>query len=360
VARAGPPEIATAPTVGIILVTYYGANHLERLHESVRRLDYPPTRFWLTVVENGPDRAAWRWFAEHAPQVRVILTGGNRGYAGGVALGMQETLARRADYVGVMTQDTVLDPGWLRELVAVAQAHPGAGAIQPKILRGDGAGGTVINSWGNELHFLGVGFCGGDGRPDRPLEVRAVPYASGAGVLYRSSVLEVVGILDPSLFMYHEDTDLSWRMRLAGYDILVAPRAVMYHDYRFHGSVEKFYYIERNRLINLLTHYRLRTLAVIAPALAVFEALMLMYAARSRWLWKRLAVYGFFLRPDTWRYLRAKRRQIQSIRRAPDRAVAAHLTGRIDVPVFDTLLLHRVVNPLFEGYWTAVRRVIRW
>lgn len=347
------------PAVTIVLIAYYGAEYLDALYASLRALTYPRERYRLLVVENGPERRARAWFAEHAPDVRVIVPGENIGYAGGAALGMELAIAEGADYVVILTQDTRVDPDWLRELVDTAERHPDAGAVQPKILRAGDAGQAVIHTWGNELHFLGVGYVGGDGQPDRALDVREVPYASGAGVLYRTASLQRVGLADPAYFMYHEDSDLSWRMRLAGERVLLAPRAIMYHDYEFSRSTDKFYYIERNRLINVLTHYRLRTLALIAPALCLFEAFVLLFALGTGWLRKRFAVYAFFLRRGTWLYLRDKRRQVQALRRVPDRAIAAHLTGRIDFPGLESRVLRGVLSPL-AAYWRLIRPLIRW
>lgn len=354
------PGVANEPAVAIVLVTYYGAGHLERLYAGISALRYPRERYFLLVVENDPERRALRWFAEHAPGVRVLFPGENTGYAGGNALGMSEALAAGVDYVAVLTQDTDVDPSWLRELVDVAERHPRAGAIQPKILRRQADGPAVIHTWGNQLHFLGVGYVDGDGRPDRPLDVHPIGYASGAGAFYRATALRDVGVFDPALFMYHEDTDLSWRMRLAGWEVLLASRAVMYHDYEFRRSTAKFYFIERNRLINLVTHYRLRTLALLSPALLLFEACALAYALGGGWFGGRLAVYGYFLRPATWRYLRAKRRRVQSVRRLPDRAVIGSLTARIDSTLIGNAGLVALLNLVFGAYWHLVRPLIRW
>lgn len=353
-------EGASLPYVGIVLVTYYGADNLEKLYQSIRALWYPRDRLFLLVVENGPEREAEKWFQAQAPDVRVIVPGADTGYAGGSAIGMRAALSAGADYVAVLTQDAELEPLWLWELVRTAEGQPGVGAVQPKILRRCSDGPAVIHTWGNELHFLGVGYVGGDGMADRPLEVRSIAFASGTGVLYRASALERVGVSDPGLFMYHEDSDLSWRLRLAGWEVLLAPRAVMYHDYEFKSSAAKFYYVERNRLINLLTHFRLRTLAVITPALVLFEILTVLYAIREGWVGKRLAVYGFFFRAANWRYVIEKRRKVQSLRRVPDRAIAAHLTGRIEFAQLQGVLLRWFVNPLFAGYWLLVRRLISW
>jgi len=352
----------TAPAVAVLLVTFDGTRHLERLWASLRAQRYPAERWRLTVVENGPERRAARWFGERAPDVPVLVPGGNTGYAGGNALGMQQALAAGADYVVIVTPDTHLEPDVLAALVDVAEAHPAAGAVQPKLLRREPDGRVVIHSRGNALHYLGVGFVGGDGEPDRALDVRPIAYASGAAVLYRAAALRAVGTFDPALFMYHEDSDLGWRLRLAGWDCLLAPAAVVHHDYDFARPAwkRKWYYVERNRLINVLTHYRAATLALLAPALLAFEPVGLLYAARHGWLGERLAVYGFFARPASWRYLARKRRAVQALRRRRDRDLVPFLSARFAFGPVATAAVRVILDPVFAAYWSVVRRLIVW
>jgi GT2 family glycosyltransferase len=352
----------TAPAVAVLLVTFDGTRHLETLWTSLAAQRYPSERWRLVVVENGPEQRAARWFAERVPHAHVLVPGTNTGYAGGHALGMQQALAGGADYVLLLTPDIRLESDALEALVAAAEAHPTAGAVQPKLLRHGVDGRVVLHSRGNELHYLGVGFVGGDGEPDRVLEVRSIAYASGACVLYRVQALREIGTLDPVLFMYHEDSDLGWRLRLAGWECLLAPTAVVYHDYDFARPAwkRKWYYVERNRLINVLTHYRGLTLALLAPALLAFEPVSLLYAARHGWLGERLAVYGFFARPTSWRYLVAKRRAVQALRRRRDREVAAFLTARFAFGPVATTAVRWTLDPLFAAYWSVVRRLIVW
>jgi GT2 family glycosyltransferase len=350
------------PAVAVVLVTYDGMKYLERLWASLQAQTYPRERWRLIVVDHGPEPGVSRWFAEREPGARVLVPGGNLGYAGGNALGMNDALAGGADHVVVVTQDTHVEPGFLRALVDVVEAHPGAGAVQPKLLRREPDGRTVLHSRGNELHYLGVGFVGGDGEPDRTLAVQPIAYASGAGTLYRGDALHDVGLFDPALFMYHEDSDLGWRLRLAGWQALLAPEAVMYHEYDFARPAwkRKFYYVERNRLINLLTHYHAATLALLAPALVVFEPLGILYAAKSGWLAERLAVYGFFARPSTWRYLARKRRSVQAMRRRRDRDLLPYLSSRFRFGPVATPAVRFVLDPVFSAYWAIVSRLIVW
>jgi hypothetical protein len=354
--------VSRRPPVAVVLTTFFGAKHLERLWGSLAAQRYPADRWRLIVVENGPDRDAARWFADRVPAARVLVPDANLGYAGGNALGIHEALATGADYVLVVTQDTHLEPDALEALVKVAEMHPAAAAVQPKLLRRAADGRVVIHSRGNELHYLGVGFVGGDGEPDRPLEGRSITYASGACVLYRASALRAAGAFDSALFMYHEDSDLGWRLWLAGWEARLAPTAVVHHDYDFArtGWPGKFYYVERNRLINVLTHYRATTLALLAPALLAFEPVGLLYAARSGWLGQRLAVYGFFARPSTWRYLAVKRRAVQALRTRPDRDLVPLLASRFSFGPVATPTVRLVLDPVFAAYWSLVKRLIVW
>jgi GT2 family glycosyltransferase len=175
------------PSVAVVLVTYYGTRYLERLWASLQAQVYPRDRWQLIVVENGPDGSAAAWLRERVPDAHVLVPGGNTGYAGGNALGMQQALAAGVDYVVIVTQDTDLAPDVLRALVDAAERHPTAGAVQPKLMRRAPDGRAVIHSRGNELHYLGVGFIGGDGEPDRALSEEPIAFASGAGVLYRGA-----------------------------------------------------------------------------------------------------------------------------------------------------------------------------
>jgi GT2 family glycosyltransferase len=356
------PAQGSAPAVAVVLTTFDAAKYLDRLWASLSVQTYPADRWRLIVVDNGPPPGAATWFAARAPAARILVPGENLGYAGGNALGMREALAAGADYVVIVTQDTQVEPDFLRALVAVAAARPDAGAVQPKLLRRDAAGATVLHSRGNVLHYLGVGFVGGDGEPDRPLPVQPIPYASGAGVLLRASALRDVGTLDPALFMYHEDFDLGWRLRLAGWESVLAPEAVMHHEYDFDRPAwpRKFYYVERNRLLNVLTHYHAATLLLLLPALLMFEPISVLYAATRGWMLERLAVYAYFLRPSTWRYVARKRRSVQALRRRRERELVPYFASRFRFGTVATPLVRGVVDPLFHAYWSVVSRLVVW
>ena len=78
--------------------------------------------------------------------------------------------------------------------------------------------------------------------------------------------------------MYHEDLDLGWRMKLLGYNNIVAKTSVVYHSYEFSRSIKKYYYMERNRFIVMFQNYKLGTILLILPVLVIMEMGLLLFS----------------------------------------------------------------------------------
>ncbi|OLE21258.1 MAG: hypothetical protein AUG49_22480, partial [Catenulispora sp. 13_1_20CM_3_70_7] len=174
------------------------------------------------------------------------------GFAGGNNLGIR---AARGRHIVLLNNDTQVRPGWLRALVDAAEANPAAGAIAAKILFLDPP--NTIQNAGSILLSDGSGADRGFREPDRGQydERQEVFGACGASVLYRRDMLEDVGVYDETFFMYYEDTDLNWRMRLRGWSVVYEPAAVVDHVHA--GSSQEWspffvFHVDRNRLFMLL------------------------------------------------------------------------------------------------------------
>lgn len=186
-------------------------------------------------------------------------------------------------------------------------------------------------------------------------------YASGAGVLIRSSILDGIGgMFEPLYFMYHDDVDICWRAQLAGFDIGFADESVVYHRYEFSRSMKKFFWMERNRHLTNLCNYRVRTLLVIAPAMLVMEFGTLLFAFRSGWWKEKLRSWAFFMQPSTWRYIRTRRALIRALRTRTDREMMEHMVGIITAQEVEHPIVTHIVNPVFSVYFGIVKRIIFW
>jgi len=343
----------------IIIVNYNGLEYLSDCLTSLLNLDYSKEDYKIFLVDNASTDDSLGYVKNNFPEIEIIEIQKNLGFAGGNNIGLEKVLAENFDYVCLINQDTISDSGFLKELVKTAETDEKIAAVQPRIMLYPEK--EKVNSLGNSIHFLGFGFCsGGYQKFAGNLEPKEIAYASGAAVLIKTSVLKQIGLFDPDFFMYHEDLDLGWRMRLAGYKILVVPSAVIYHKYQFSKSIKKYYFMERNRLICLLENYKIGTLILIFPAWLVMEIGLFLFAFKSGFWLEKLKVCGYFFKLATWRKIGRERRVKRAIRVRRDKDIIKLFTGKIEFQEIDNYLLNKVANPLFNLYWLVIRRLIIW
>jgi len=219
---------------------------------------------------------------------------------------------------------------------------------------------TKINSIGNEIHYLGFAYAGGHNTPDHVMEPKEVTYPSGAASLYDVQKLKEIGYFHPEFFMYHEDTDLGWRIWLAGYKCMLAPASVVYHKYEFSRSIKKYFFMERNRYLVILQNYKLLTILLILPAGVLMDIMMFFYSFIAGFWKQEMRVYGYFFKLSSYKKILKARKFVQARRKVGDREIVKRFVGVISFQDIQNPLLKYIVNPLFNLYWQIVRIFIRW
>ncbi len=343
----------------VIVVTHNAERYLDDWFGSLAHMDRGDLEVAIICVDNrSTDATAARIRREH-PEVILIANDENLGFAGGNNVGLKAALDEGADLVYLLNHDTLVEPDFLVRAVQVADADEHIGSVQSLLLLHPDR--HLINSTGNAIHFLGFGYCQDYRRPAaawRHAGIKELAYASGAGVLYRAEALRRVGLLDEELFLYHEDLDLGWRLRLAGYANVLAPHSVVYHKYEFSRSIAKYYYMERNRYIVLFQNLRLWTLAVLAPWLLLSEIALFVAAVRSGWWKQKLRVYGYFLRPASWAHILKIRLATARLRQVGDREIVRLFTPVISFQDVTGPFTRYVANPLMTVLWSVLRVLI--
>ncbi len=252
--------------------------------------------------------------AEH-DSIRVLRSPTNRGYAGAVNFALPEARGR---YVAVLNMDLVVIPGWLDPLVSFLEATPEAGVACPLILLESDPG--LINAAGQNLNVTGLGFNRWLGKPreragDGPFQVSGL---HGAAFLIRRELLERLGGWDETGFLYFEDVELSWLLRIAGAEIWCVPASTVTHDYHLTMFPQKLFLLERNRWKMLLSDLGRRTRLALAPLLALSELMMWAYCLLRGRKFMRA-------KRDSYRWVREHRAEI-----AERRAQIASVRGRSD------------------------------
>jgi GT2 family glycosyltransferase len=301
----------------VVIVNYQGRGRLGRCLDTMFASPSKCTSE-IIVVDNASadgsgDEAASR------PGVQLVRNRENAGF--GRACNQAAALARGRHLV-FLNYDCEPEPGWLDALVGCADDDPGVGAAQGVVLHPDGS----VNTAGNRLHYLGFSWApnGGVAPTGPPAEVAV---GSGACLLVPAERFREVGGFWESMFLYCEDTDLCWRLRLAGLRIVVCPDARVRHDYDFARHPSKLYHLERNRLLMLAANYEPATIARLAPALLGTELALLAVAARGGWLPQKVRALSSVARALP--AVRKQRRAVARLRRIPDGAFSRHLEHRL-------------------------------
>jgi GT2 family glycosyltransferase len=304
----------------------------------------------VVVVDNGCTSGAIDQI-KGLPGVRVITPETNTGFSGGCVRGAAEATG---DYLAFVNSDAIVAADALARLADVA-AEPAVGLAMGSIRLADAP--ELINTAGNPLHFVGLSWAGGLREPaSQHAERHHVMTGSGCCFVMRKSLWEDLGGFAEEYFAYLEDTEISLRIWQRGLTVEYVPAAVVLHHYEFSRNVNKFYLLERNREILLLTTYQRRSLLLLAPMLALTEVLMLGAAIAGGWGGAKLRGWRWIWQHRCW--LRSRRALIQSERVVPDAAVFERVTVRFDPANIAAPPGVGIFNAIMGGYWHIVRGLL--
>jgi GT2 family glycosyltransferase len=348
--------------VAIVVVWWNGKKYLESCLGSLARMNRGDLAVTVIVADNGStdgSTEALRAAAERG-ELELLETGSNLGFTGGNNYVLRRVLEQGYDYAYLLNQDTEVQPDFLVEAVTVAEADARIAAVQSLLLLMWAR--NQVNSAGNAIHFLGLGYCLGyreAAAKHLGTPVRDIAYGSGAGLLLRVAALREVGLLEEEFFMYHEDLDLGWKLRLAGWRVVIAPASVVWHDFEFSRSIKKYFWMERNRFVVLFGRLSGRTLAVLAVPLLLAELGLLLPAVRGGWWREKLRVYRDLLTNHrTHRLIARLRAETCRLRRVSDREIASRFVAAVEGQEVEPAFTKYVANPLMRLAWGAVRLFI--
>jgi GT2 family glycosyltransferase len=332
-AEGSEPPLLSLPDVSVVVINFNGGALLTDCLERVRAQTHPASE--IIVVDNRSTDGSPETIRQRFPDVRLIESPENIGYAGAANVAIRETTS---PYLMLLNPDVLLTPTFLAELVQVAMERPEAGSFTGKLLRrSHGAGPPIIDSAGHEMFrnrwVVNRGEDQEDlGQYDRVEEVFGV---CGAAPLYRRAMLEDVRVADQafaeSFFLYLEDVDLDWRARLRGWNAYYVPTAVAYHERGFKtGSRSRdgaiLRHAVKNRYLMMLRNDSAADLLFDAWSVVPTEVLRALDFA----LWSPRSLRGYL---GIWRLLRQtlnERRAIRQGMRTSRREMRRWLGGAPD------------------------------
>lgn len=334
-------------SVSAVIVSFSDPACARRAIDSLLCQSHPPIE--VLVVDNHPDAltAAAMAQGEHDARVRLVRSGTNLGYTAACNLAASEA---RGDWLFFMNPDACADPDCLRLLLAAINAD--TAVVGAQVLLPD----ERTNAGDNPLHITGISWAGRFGEPREHGPPRHAAAVSGAALLARARAYRDLGGVCERFFLYVDDVDLCWRTRLAGWEVLFCPEAVVWHEYEFDKGTDKWFWLERNRLWTVLSNYSALSLLLLCPLLAGTELMVAALAVRERWVRKLVRAWVATLRAAP--HLRRWRGFVQSSRRVPDSELVELMSGRFETALLHSSLVHRL-NPLLALYRRIMLSVLR-
>src|SRR5665213_329236 len=216
------------PRVVVIVVTWNSSNHIVDCLYSIFKSS---ARVATLVVDNGSSDGSVAAVQGRAdPDVLLVRSATNLGYAGGNNLGLSLASTAGAEFAVIVNPDATMEPNCIRNLVDVIRSDSTIGLASPAIHY---AGSDRIWYAGSEVHPVSA--AANHLHEGAPLaRLSASPYetgrASGCVLALALGRLNDVGLLDERYFLYYEEAEWSIRVREHGLRIVVVPKTLASHD----------------------------------------------------------------------------------------------------------------------------------
>ncbi|MBU1627559.1 glycosyltransferase family 2 protein [bacterium] len=254
-----------APEFSIIIPHLKGKENLCRCLKSI--YDHTEKDFEIILVDNGSDDNSVNAIYPLFPQIILIKSNKNLGFAGGCNAGMKKA---KGKYIALLNDDIIATPNWLTEIAKVFDKDEKCGVCQPKLL-----------SYDNKGYFEYAGSSGGyidrycypftRGRIFDTIEEdlnqyndeKEIFWGAGAALIFKKELIDEIGLFDEDFFAHMEEIDFCFRIHGTGYKIRSVPTSVIYHKTASTlnpNSFTKMFLNHRNSLYLMLKNYPLKAL----------------------------------------------------------------------------------------------------
>jgi GT2 family glycosyltransferase len=309
------------PRVSVVIVNYNGYRWLKLFIPYLVKTQYPD--YEIIVVDNASKDESIQFLTENFPHIQLVKLSENKGIAEGNNVGAAHSTG---EVLAFLNNDVEVSYDWLTKAISKLLSDDNIAAVQCKILRYYNR--KEIDCIGLSVDrynfFRTIGYSEIDeGQYDNLEEIGA---SHGGAMVVRKRIFYEVGRFDALFFMYYEDVDLSWRIRLAGYKICPAISSVVYHigsatsnissNDRWNPSPFFAFLGSRNNIYCWLKNSRLKTITVYWPIflfgnLAIGSLLIPVISLRAGISYFR----GLFWPLNHIRYILGQRKKVQYLRK---------------------------------------------
>ena len=345
--------IKKEPYITIIILNYNGKEYIFDCINSVFKTT--GCNFEVILIDNNSTDQSSEYCKEKFPDLTLIKNEKNLGMAAR-NIGIKKA---KGNFIAFLDADTIVQSNWLEILLESYKKH-GDGLYQGKLLQRDNH--EIIESCGDFTNIFGFGFARGRGKLDtgKYNEFQTISFPVGACTFSSTEIIKKIGFIDEShlFFLMLDDLDYGWRGWSMGIPSFYEPKAIIYHlgSPVLQWSPQKFFFLERNRWICLLTLYSTKTLVKILPHLLLIDIGMFFHL-----LSKGLAstkIKASFSILKMYSVIKKRRESLVKKKKITDKKIIENFVDAVEIPQTMKEIPPDFFNKSLKSLSKLARRII--
>lgn len=335
--------------VSIIILNYNGGKLITECLESIYKTK--DCKYEIILIDNGSSDNSHNICKEKFPEIILFRNKKNIGLSAR-NIGIKNA---KGNFMVFLDSDTKVDPNWLINFIDSYKQH-GDGLYQPKFLKMNNP--NFIDSAGNKINIFGLAYSIGKGERDNGLyeEFQTMSYPAGTCLFTSMKIMKKIGEVDDIFFAYHDDVDLGWRGLLLGIKSYYEPKVIVYHfgSPTFQWSKQKFFLLERNRWICLLTLYSKKTIVKISLFLFLIEVGMFFFFLRHNMIFTKMKTYASLIKMR--REIKKRKKRLESTRLIDDKTVIRSFADDFWMPTYK---IERHTSQVVNFWFVLLNKIAR-
>ena len=341
--------------VSVIIINFNGGDYILDCVDSVTKTTN--SNFEVILIDNNSTDNSSNLCKDKFDQIRLFQSDKNLGMAAR-NIGLDNA---KGKFIVFLDADTVVEPNWLSVLLDSHKKH-GSGLYQGKLLKKDDP--TVIESCGDMANVFGTGFARGRGEKDTGKfeTFQKITFPVGGCTFGPSEVFKEIGYVDESelFFLMLDDLDYGWRAWLLGIPSYYEPRCIIYHvgSPILKWSSKKFFYMERNRWICLLTLYSRKTFNKILPMLLIYDFCTFLFLLSKGFGGAKIR--SFFSLIRMYHKIKTRQKLLSTIRKLSDKEIVENFADGVYIPpILTKESSSRFFNSIVRNLSKKTKNIIR-
>lgn len=251
-----------APKISYLVVSYNSEKHISKCITSI--LNQYDTDYEIIVIDNNSRDNTVSIITDLCTKnekIKLITNKENIGYGNAIS----KTIGIcKSEFLAILNADVVLDKQWAAALLSALRSDEQIMSVSGTIYFPNGelqSTGGMMDKYGAVVQRESKIF------HSRKIQTRSFFYNDGSSFMVRRKIFQET-YFDPRLFLYYEDVDLSWKIRMLNYKVEHIPTAISYHDVGHSSSgitLSKFYHIARNRIYICQKNYSVKNIISRVP-----------------------------------------------------------------------------------------------